>query len=818
MRRRSLLNPNIYGNYNLKPLPVSSMPHYYLVHCGTLPHEYFEADSSKLPERLFEHATWWWHRLFTWGRFSVEGELGVESLLPFRVRHEDVPHPILTEVSHVAEELTAYEFERSQIAWYRVFDPTDPEAVAYRMVMPHRTGPALARIEVNIETRPRLLGGTGIFLRGVTFLTPLRDARWIVTRRAKAAPYPEGWIVYEERDRPLAEMWNSHVYEVDRRRGTIQSILAPLDYLEKFHEQVRDFYLGWGLWRDLPDPQEEPEEVVLPQQPGPAPGHPGQVPQPGSTPVQPVAMKPPSGRPLGSFIARARESIASMSAPAQAAPAVPTGGVAPARAGGPPPPLPASPPAGAPGPAVAAETAGIPGAVPGAIPGSAPPGAAPFTPESEEDGESRLDKIAKQVDRLDRGGWVTSRVVAFLVVFAVLVLPFLFLESTVSIWTRLGIFSIVLTACEMSRFLARKIFGFRNARIFTLALVGGAERGSDRELPGWKKVMAALAGPAPGIVAGAVGLAYSLSAQSATALEFSFWCLYINGLAALPIRPLDGGRVMRQVLYKRSVIFEVIAAVAGGLLVYLLVRPFAEGQAAIVSGSLFAVLMATLATFRTAAKKLPGLRVAAGGVRKTGMNRDALEQIVGRLDADKPRKFSPRRYALVVTDLFERKFSKAPNLLASLAFLVAQSTMNLVAGTLAVAAAFFVAFGGTGGMLEIARAASEENWGRVDELLPHYLSLENFRVGWDQAAPHLSDPATLARIEEAQAKAREATELAARKLENVSLKRDKKEEDSPANYVPAGFYRVEKSGKKVPVDPRTGEQIPEPQRVVKKEE
>ncbi len=119
---------------------------------------------------------------------------------------------------------------------------------------------------------------------------------------------------------------------------------------------------------------------------------------------------------------------------------------------------------------------------------------------------------------------------------------------------------------ELGHFVTMRIVGYRNLKMFFIPGFGAAVTGSHYNVPGWKKVLVALMGPAPGIVLGLiVGLAGALL-KVEWASQLGYFLLALNGFNLLPILPLDGGQIAHAVLFCRhpilDVLFRVLACVA----------------------------------------------------------------------------------------------------------------------------------------------------------------------------------------------------------------------------------------------------------------
>ncbi|MHB9109552.1 MAG: site-2 protease family protein [Armatimonadota bacterium] len=129
---------------------------------------------------------------------------------------------------------------------------------------------------------------------------------------------------------------------------------------------------------------------------------------------------------------------------------------------------------------------------------------------------------------------------------------------------------------ELGHYLAMKLFGYRNLRMFFIPLLGAAVTGQNYNVPGWKKAIISLAGPLPGILLalplGIISVAIKNPLFNETAIMF----IVINAFNLLPIMPLDGGQLAHTLFFSRNpyldIAFRVLAIigiVVGSALLHL---------------------------------------------------------------------------------------------------------------------------------------------------------------------------------------------------------------------------------------------------------
>lgn len=126
----------------------------------------------------------------------------------------------------------------------------------------------------------------------------------------------------------------------------------------------------------------------------------------------------------------------------------------------------------------------------------------------------------------------------------------------------------VLLFHELGHFVAMTIFGYRDVRMFFIPLFGGAVSGKADDVSSTKKAVVYLAGPVPGILlAYVIGIGAALSNSSVLG-QASIMLVFINGFNLLPLFPLDGGRLLNDVVFSRNGYIETIFKIlAGGALI-----------------------------------------------------------------------------------------------------------------------------------------------------------------------------------------------------------------------------------------------------------
>lgn len=136
---------------------------------------------------------------------------------------------------------------------------------------------------------------------------------------------------------------------------------------------------------------------------------------------------------------------------------------------------------------------------------------------------------------------------------------------------------------EAGHLLAMRLFGYTRLRLFFVPLVGAAVHGVAGAAKPWQSAAVILLGPAPGLVL-AVILHWSWPAAPPAVQLFVDLSLLLNGLNLVPLLPLDGGQLVREVLAARpawrrahrTASAVLLSAAAGLAALYL----FQQGQRA----------------------------------------------------------------------------------------------------------------------------------------------------------------------------------------------------------------------------------------------
>jgi Zn-dependent protease len=260
-------------------------------------------------------------------------------------------------------------------------------------------------------------------------------------------------------------------------------------------------------------------------------------------------------------------------------------------------------------------------------------------------------------------------------------------------WAFLGMLVGVLLFHESGHYLAMRLSGYRNLKMFFIPFLGAAVSGQSYNVAGWKKTVVSLAGPVPGIALGIVLTIVGLVAGEPALLKLSLLLLVINGLNLLPILPLDGGWVAHQLLFSRhpwlDLVFRIFAVLG------LLALSLALETKVLMFVAIFLAIGIPMAF---------GLARITAELRRSGFASrseddqtippEAADPIITRVKAAHPKGLTPRLTAQHTIAIFDSLNSHPPGWIVSGLFL----GLHVAALVLAIGCGAVAAVGMHGGM------------------------------------------------------------------------------------------------------------------------
>lgn len=309
---------------------------------------------------------------------------------------------------------------------------------------------------------------------------------------------------------------------------------------------------------------------------------------------------------------------------------------------------------------------------------------------ADEELFSESDRNASVLEELERlrtktSGWQSSALVLGLSVFL-----FFALGAVAWSWEFVLLLIPVLLFHELGHYVAMRVFGYRDLRMFFIPLAGAAVSGKHYNIAGWKRVVVSLMGPLPGIVLGiALGIV-ALVADIPWLLPVATLLLFLNTFNLLPFLPLDGGWVVHTILFSRHTWLD--AAFRSGAALALI------GCGWLIGGRLLAIVGVVMLIGMPLAIRLSKITAKARGLglRLAATGNDEIPLQTANAIIDEVREGIPqgqlndRTTAQFTLQVFERLNARPPGWIASLMFL------SLHGGSLLVGTVFFVLFAAGG--------------------------------------------------------------------------------------------------------------------------
>jgi Zn-dependent protease len=253
---------------------------------------------------------------------------------------------------------------------------------------------------------------------------------------------------------------------------------------------------------------------------------------------------------------------------------------------------------------------------------------------------------------------------------------------------------------EVGHYLGMRLFGYRDVRMFFIPLVGAAVSGRSGNAAGWKRAVVALLGPSPGVALGVVCAVFWVAFPEPWLQRLAWAFLLLNASNLLPLLPLDGGRLVQDVLFARSRFLDAAFRVASGLL-FCCIGAFLlmAGQRGwwlptVFSLPVLASVPGALQFGRMLARLRPGLgELAAASADSEEIPPEAIDRLIAEVHRANPRLPDTRAVAWRVETLWERLQVRPPDWPAAVAFLALQFG-GLLLAALAAARLWLAARGG----------------------------------------------------------------------------------------------------------------------------
>jgi Zn-dependent protease len=117
---------------------------------------------------------------------------------------------------------------------------------------------------------------------------------------------------------------------------------------------------------------------------------------------------------------------------------------------------------------------------------------------------------------------------------------------------------IVIIIHEGGHFLAMKMFGYRDMKMFFIPFFGAFVSGKSNEASPLQRAIMILSGPLPGILIGSILFTLSIFSDSKTLLQPALLFMVLNAINLLPVSPLDGGQFLKVLFPASNKIIQTI--------------------------------------------------------------------------------------------------------------------------------------------------------------------------------------------------------------------------------------------------------------------
>jgi Zn-dependent protease len=259
----------------------------------------------------------------------------------------------------------------------------------------------------------------------------------------------------------------------------------------------------------------------------------------------------------------------------------------------------------------------------------------------------------------------------------------------------------VLLFHELGHYVTMRAFGYRNLRMFFIPGFGAAVTGRAFNVPGWQKVIVSLMGPLPGIILGIIVGLCGMVWHKPWAINAGLLLASLNGFNLLPVMPLDGGQIVRTVLFSRNTVLDVIFR---SLAAVVLLGMYFLTQSVVMLMIAIAIFMGVPAMLRSA-KAVRELRregVPPSSPDSQTIPPEVAERIIDKLKGTAKVPVNNSILAQQTLDVFEMLNTRAPGWRGSAGLLSLHAVAFLAA---AAFSAIFVLWS-RGPIGEMARAGA----------------------------------------------------------------------------------------------------------------
>lgn len=125
----------------------------------------------------------------------------------------------------------------------------------------------------------------------------------------------------------------------------------------------------------------------------------------------------------------------------------------------------------------------------------------------------------------------------------------------------------VLLIHELGHFLVMKFFGYKELKMFFIPFLGAMVQGGKEKYSQLESALMVMAGPLPGIIAGFFLLNYGIGTEISWAIQLGLFFMIINVVNLFPVDPLDGGQLLRLILFGSQDLIQLVFSFISSLFV-----------------------------------------------------------------------------------------------------------------------------------------------------------------------------------------------------------------------------------------------------------
>ena len=248
----------------------------------------------------------------------------------------------------------------------------------------------------------------------------------------------------------------------------------------------------------------------------------------------------------------------------------------------------------------------------------------------------------------------------------------------------------VLFVHEVGHWVAMRVFGYRNLKMFFIPFFGAAVSGRHYNVPGWKKAVVSFAGPLPGIVlGGAIGFAGASMGQPLL-VRIGATAVLLNGFNLLPVLPLDGGWILQAILLSRHHLIELLFRI-GAIVALIVTAVLLHDPVTRYLAIFMAIALPAMHKQARITNELRKSKLAPVSDDDQTIPPATAEAIVERVKAGFPKSLTNRNAAQYTLQIFENLNARPPGLWVSLGLGVLQ-VASLLAAVL-ISGALYLASG-----------------------------------------------------------------------------------------------------------------------------